>query len=179
MKHSCEMMSAVSNGRARWKYVYCLLAVFLLLGSSSLCVSDTLYVPNYDPDVSNLSPVLNGGYPFTLFANNLYVNSFDGNINFVLPLNGSKSTPYAFNDTDYLMFTDPVTGQVIYSPSSSGIIYNIYDGNYYDATCGAGPCECSDAGFLQYLRDNCRICVGNTEYTGFDLYLVDFMDVVE
>ncbi|MBR4748716.1 MAG: hypothetical protein IK083_03970 [Abditibacteriota bacterium] len=93
MKHSCEMVSAVSNARAQWKYAYCLLAVFLLLGCSSLCVSDTLYVPNYDPDVSNLSLALNGGYPFTLFANNRYVNSSDGNINFVVPVTGSIATP--------------------------------------------------------------------------------------
>ena len=66
MKHSCEMMSTVSKACVRWKYVYCLPAVFLLLSCSSLCVSDTLYVPNYDPDVSNLSLALNGGYPFTL-----------------------------------------------------------------------------------------------------------------
>ncbi|MBO4547910.1 MAG: hypothetical protein J5758_01715 [Abditibacteriota bacterium] len=124
MKHSCEMVSAVSNGRALWKYVYCLLAVFLLLGSSSLCVSDTLYVPNYDPDVSNLSLALNGGYPFTLFANNRYVNSSDGNINFVVPVNGSIATPYAFDDIDYLKTTSPDGSVVSYSPSYDGIIYS-------------------------------------------------------
>ena len=111
---------------SRWKAWRILAMCLLLLCCASVCMSDVVYVPNYDPDVSNLSLALNGGYPFTLFANNLYVNSSDNNNNVVLPLNGSVSTPYAFNDIDYLLFTDPMTGLVSYTPSSNGIIYNYY-----------------------------------------------------
>ena len=64
------------------------------------------------------------------------------------------------------------------NPNSVGFqnhVINIYDGNYYDATCGAGPYECSNDGFLQYLRENCAIRVGLTTYSGDDLFLNDFM----
>ncbi|MBO4548747.1 MAG: transglutaminase domain-containing protein [Abditibacteriota bacterium] len=55
-------------------------------------------------------------------------------------------------------------------------VINKYNGNYYDATCGAGPYEVSEAGFLNYLRNNVRIRVGTTQtfYEGNDLVIEDF-----
>ncbi|MBQ9359278.1 MAG: transglutaminase domain-containing protein [Abditibacteriota bacterium] len=55
-------------------------------------------------------------------------------------------------------------------------VINKYDGNYYDATCGAGPYEVSQTGFLQYLQNNVRIRVGTTQtfYQGSDLVIEDF-----
>ena len=53
-------------------------------------------------------------------------------------------------------------------------VINIYDGNYYDATCGAGPYEESQSGFLQYLRENVRITSGDLVCQGDNLVIEDF-----
>ena len=65
-------------------------------------------------------------------------------------------------------------------PNSIGFqdhVINKYNGNYYDATCGSGPYEISQSGYLQYLRENVEIHVGETVYSDDALSLADFIDL--
>ncbi|MBO4548533.1 MAG: hypothetical protein J5758_04885, partial [Abditibacteriota bacterium] len=62
-------------------------------------------------------------------------------------------------------------------PNNAGFqdhVINIYDDNYYDATCGAGPYTKSMVGFTRYLWDNVAIKVGLNTYSGDDLHIIDF-----
>jgi hypothetical protein len=54
-------------------------------------------------------------------------------------------------------------------------VINVYNGNLYDATCGAGPYEASNAGLLQYYRGNCGIDINGHVYKGDELEFNDFV----